>query len=776
MYNSMDLFPNHSEDLNCSKVDLKLDWDYGSFWKQQFFVSEQSEAFRRFTDSQVSPFMSFLVTLVYALSVGLSIQRSTLEARSSTLAMAEAVIHMFLFIVACLGGIIPSTVIILRIRGVVKNNLYKFLVPMCIFAMAADCLLYLLRDLDGRSVTFPGIKLMGRKSGTRTDDLELIKPIFLLLLPFLAVTILKETRVKVAFALWLINLIAIVYSSIHVNSAPLLFMGCLYLLVSAVIIVEVQFQHFRVFSAFERLKDALHQIEEITIAQRHMIANVAHDLKTPLSSFMVGTELIQQQVDDILSGVTVDAVSDSLRIKIQSIRNDISDIRSTNAFMVMTINRCIDFTKAGQGLKLVPKNETVDILETVSLPLLCMRNAQQKVQLALSSLPEGLCSHIVTDKQWLQENLLCLLSNASKYSDGGIVTVTLSMVPSLNTKGQTDLLIKHTSSRTISSKTTKIDKQSSICLTASSMSIGDVDGISSREPMQLMVEVQDEGIGVPEELMDQLFSPFQQTQRLAGGTGLGLYSLAKRVDALGGSCGVRRRADCQQGSVFWFSIPYRPDELSASMSVDDINSDIFRPPSIIIPALSVDLMGRSTSQSSPFRIPKATGAGSPTNSILGSPDSYRSTYDGPKLSVLLAEDSPTISKVQVSMLRRMGHHVHHVDNGLLALQAFEASLSSGAMSTTAELVHYDVVLMDLQMPVMDGLEATRRMRLCEMEHMKKRGSSASNRQRIIGVSANSDEETVQAAYAMGIDAFLAKPFTKRMFEELVASFPSSPSP
>ena len=84
-------------------------------------------------------------------------------------------------------------------------------------------------------------------------------------------------------------------------------------------------------------------------------------------------------------------------------------------------------------------------------------------------------------------------------------------------------------------------------------------------PMVLKFEVQDTGIGLSEEAMKNLFNPFKQAQRLAGGTGLGLYSLAKRMDALGGYYGVKNRPDGKQGSVFWFAVPYKPDTATAEM-------------------------------------------------------------------------------------------------------------------------------------------------------------------------------------------------------------------
>ena len=56
------------------------------------------------------------------------------------------------------------------------------------------------------------------------------------------------------------------------------------------------------------------------------------------------------------------------------------------------------------------------------------------------------------------------------------------------------------------------------------------------------------------------YIPSVQAQRRTGGTGLGLYSLAKRLESLGGNCGVEGRSDGATGSCFWVSIPFRPDD------------------------------------------------------------------------------------------------------------------------------------------------------------------------------------------------------------------------
>jgi hypothetical protein len=72
----------------------------------------------------------------------------------------------------------------------------------------------------------------------------------------------------------------------------------------------------------------------------------------------------------------------------------------------------------------------------------------------------------------------------------------------------------------------------------------------------LLVEVADMGVGIPEEKRGLLFKPFSPMQRRSGGTGLGLYSLALRVQELGGLFGVRSRGGPSEGSIFFFAIPF----------------------------------------------------------------------------------------------------------------------------------------------------------------------------------------------------------------------------
>ncbi len=124
------------------------------------------------------------------------------------------------------------------------------------------------------------------------------------------------------------------------------------------------------------------------------------------------------------------------------------------------------------------------------------------------------------------------------------------------------------------------------------------------------------------------------------------------------------------------------------------------------------------------------------------------------------DDSLSIQKMCTMMLKRQGHTITTADNGAEALQQMSKTLYAAE-----ENARFDVVLMDLQMPIMDGLESTSRLRKLEsvVNSIQGSGSTPKVHQLIIGCSANSDNETMQAAFVAGIDAFIPKPFNIQSF-------------
>lgn len=208
---------------------------------------------------------------------------------------------------------------------------------------------------------------------------------------------------------------------------------------------------------------------------------------------------------------------------------------------------------------------------------------QSEVTVTMAPLDPELSEVVLSDKHWLIENALCLLSNAVKYSsEGGTVQLTTELV---RTRQMMELEITPFSNRTSGSGSNSTEDSVSdspmvdafVCPNTNfthetlvqavaqakikERAISVMLAAAQDEGVKLMIRitVEDTGIGIPDDVKCCLFQPFAQAQRFAGGTGLGLYSLAKRIDALGGNYGVRDRDDGQSGTVFWFTFPYRPD-------------------------------------------------------------------------------------------------------------------------------------------------------------------------------------------------------------------------
>ena len=541
-----------------------------------------------------------------------------------------------------------------------------------------------------------------------------------------------------------------------------------------------------------------------------------------MTSFVAGVDFIKSIInesDDTLSST-----------QCHSIKQSLQTITDTNAFMLMTINRCIDYAKATKGIKLVPRLETIDLWETMQLPLTCMRNVQDRVSIVMQSMPSEVCSHVITDKQWLQENLLCLLSNAVKYTSQGNVTLSMTMLQlpgsyqPVSPTGSSKSFSIHFGGASISSRAPNDVAPSDADCVSSEIDADIENGERSDHiskdafPTQfLLFEVEDNGIGVPPELMDSLFRPFKQTQRLAGGTGLGLYSLAKRIEAIHGEYGVRGRKDGKKGSVFWFTIPYRPDEvtaaanklpassLSGKTNKDDesdktmvgegnlksihtaagpislhVNTSIFsmdfedaifidtqlggsKSPTMSTEAVTTmhlePVVSTSDSSHQPLLPLVATSFISAATTKVSSTTNVpieKSEIVG--LQILLIEDSLPILKMTSMILKKSGHIVTTAENGEVALRIVE-----DRWERYRDI--FDVILTDLQMPVMDGLEATKRLRQMEKNSI----DDPMPPLLIIGVSANSDNETAITAFDSGINAFISKPFALETFNQVVAS-------
>ena len=216
--------------------------------------------------------------------------------------------------------------------------------------------------------------------------------------------------------------------------------------------------------------------------------------------------------------------------------------------------------------------------------------------------------------------------------------------------------------------------------------------------LTLRLTVSDTGIGIPESAMATLFDRFTQadstTMRRYGGSGLGLAITREIVQMMGGT--VAATSTPGLGSRFAISIPSRFVERAE-----------------LVPAPADS--GPAEAQRAPLRI-------------------------------LVAEDNDVNQILISAVLTRMGHLVHMVANGHLAVEAVRRG-------------DYDLVLMDLQMPGMDGMEATQAIRAL---------GGARAELPIIAMTANAFEEDRQACLAAGMDDYVAKPIDVAHLAQAIA--------
>lgn len=316
-------------------------------------------------------------------------------------------------------------------------------------------------------------------------------------------------------------------------------------------------------------------------------------------------------------------------------------IRTSGEALLSVINNILDFSKIDS-----------DKIELESLPYIikdCVEKALNLVAAEASkkdlnldyAIDPYVPEIILGDAQRLRQILINLISNAIKFTNKGEVAV-------------------HVSCRKLEGNAYEIH-----------------------------FAIEDTGIGIPEDKMDQLFRSFSQldasTTRKYGGTGLGLAISKRLAELMGGE--IWAESEVGEGSIFHFTI------VAEASTREQAGSRIEDQQSMIIPI-----------------------------------------YDLPRpLRILLAEDNEVNQRVALKMLEKIGYQADVAANGTEVLQALERQ-------------DFDLILMDIQMPEMDGLETSKKIR-----------KKWPNGPKIIALTAYALEGDRDECLDAGMDDFISKP-------------------
>jgi len=226
----------------------------------------------------------------------------------------------------------------------------------------------------------------------------------------------------------------------------------------------------------------------------------------------------------------------------------------------------------------------------------------------------------------------------------------------------------------------------------------------------LAFKVCDTGIGIAADKLRHIFDAFAQedssTTRRFGGTGLGLSISKRLVELMGGT--LQADSTLGVGSTFFFTLPLRP--------ATQINT------------APMPLAAR-------IPLPEAIKAPAPPPAPSAGPTLHESPV---RARLLLVEDNPTNQKLAMWLLQKQDYAVSVVGNGQQALEALQ------------DPTRFDAVLMDVQMPVMDGLSATRAIREREREQQHPRMP-------IIAMTANAIVGDQEDCLSAGMDDYISKP-------------------
>ena len=464
------------------------------------------------------------------------------------------------------------------------------------------------------------------------------------------------------------------------------------------IIRDVSFQR----EARKQMQVAKENAEALARARSRFVATMSHEIRTPLNGVLGMSNLL---------------LSTPLNRKQQAY---LKAIEYSGQSLLKIISGILDFAKLDEGavqLELKPFN--LNKLVHDSMQMLQNQANDSDVSLKFENRLEGV-DQFIGDAGRIQQIVLNLLGNAIKFSP----------------EGQVELIL---------------------------MSAGQLD--DSSKIANIIIEVKDNGIGIAHENIHQLFDSFTQadesTTRKYGGTGLGLAITKQLVEIMGGEVGVT--SVLNKGSQFWVQLPLKAidpmDDLKFITPKETLTQEAAQG---LAMSGDADMRRLNSNEHNKTRNDEVRRGFSEsiisTDVLLLDEDTPKPKLETNELfewsnaltgkSILLIEDDAINQQVISEFILRLGGRVDIAENGLEGLSFWRTHSH-----------RYSLILMDCQMPLMDGYEATALIRKEELL------GGVRHPIPIVALTANAMADDQERCFAVGMNDFISKPIDVEYFNQ-----------